>query len=109
MVSFTGCFLVLTGDIADEGGGEDSVQHQAGEMPQLEQRHEDVDGGERRAERFQLHHLLQPREELLLVGWTVTHPTEREHQLLDHLRTHRQTHLQSPVYKYLSLWKRGLK
>lgn len=101
--SFTGCvkfnWLERTGDVADECGGEDSVQHQAGKMSQLEQRHEDVDGGQWRAERLQLHHLLQPREELLLVGRAVTHPAEREHQLLDHLRTHVQTHLQSPVHK----------
>lgn len=62
------------------------MEHQAGEVAQLEQRHEDVDGGERGAERLQLHHLFQPREELLLVGWAVAHPAEREHQLLDHLR-----------------------
>lgn len=83
---FIGCAVVLTGDVADEGRGEDSVQHQAGKMSQLEQRHEDVDSGERRAERLQLHHLLQPREELLLIGRTITHPAEWKHQLLDHLR-----------------------
>lgn len=35
----------LTGDVADEGGGEDLVQHQAREVSQLEQGHEDVDCG----------------------------------------------------------------
>lgn len=67
------------------------MQDQAGKMSQLEQRHQNVDGGERRAERLQLYDLLQPREELLIVGRTVTHPAEREHQLLDHLRTHKHT------------------
>lgn len=38
--------LVLTCDVADKGRGEDAVQHQAGEVTQLEQRHENVDGGE---------------------------------------------------------------
>lgn len=56
-----------TGDVVDERRGKDAVQHRAGEVSQLEERHEDVDGGERRAERLQLYHLLQTGEELLFV------------------------------------------
>lgn len=41
-----------TGDVVNECRGEDTVQHRAGEVSQLEERHEDVDGGERRAERL---------------------------------------------------------
>lgn len=41
-----------TRDVVDECCGEDTVQHRAGKVSQLEERHEDVDGGERRAERL---------------------------------------------------------
>jgi len=44
---YTSCLEVLTGNIANEGRGEDSVQNPTGEMSQLEQRHEDVDGSKR--------------------------------------------------------------
>ena len=80
------CGGALTGDVADEAGGEDAVQHQGGEVAQLEQGHEDVDGGQGRAQRLQLQHHLQLGEQLLLVGRPVAHPAEGEHQLLDHLK-----------------------
>lgn len=75
-----------TGDVVDERRGEDAVQHRAWEVTQLEKRHKDVDGGQRRTERFQLHHFLEAGEKLLLVRRAVAHPAEWEHQFLDHLR-----------------------
>lgn len=85
------------------------MQHQAGEVAQLEQRHEDVDGGQRRAERLQLHHLLQPGEELVLVGWTVAHPAERKHQLLDHLvNTNKSTKKSLCPVQYANVFVRML-
>lgn len=67
------------------------MQHRPGEVSQLEERHEDVDSGEWRAERLHLHHFLQAGEKLLLVGRPVAHAAEREHQFLDHLRTRKRT------------------